>query len=150
MKTRSHNRLMVLIGALTLCVVMITGCIHGLRFDRNGRYFRCTLSKDFQPASIQTIGVYVFSNGEFIRPSILSPDLFSAEVTRDSRFYPDTSNTIPSQALAEALREELDGRGYSVKVEHGLGHSETITAGDCLANARANNYDAIFITYTGN
>lgn len=175
-----------LLGVLFLAALLILPGCSGLKWWQKDDYFQMTLDEDFDPMSVNTVGVFVFSEGEqesavrtsawtkadavdivenlislplaivtlgglgarglFDHLDMIDPDRYPPRVMNSATFRPDTVNSGPSLELANAIKEELEARGYNAKVVTELGHSGKITTEQCLAYAREHKQDAAFIT----
>src|SRR5207253_608713 len=69
------------------------------------------------------------------------------EVTPDATFSPDTSMAGPSLEFAKAVCKQLEEKGLSAKAVTELGHSNEITAQQCMTHAKAQGFDGAFIVY---
>jgi hypothetical protein len=128
--------------SLIIVLVLIGGCV-------SDKYFRTELDPEFVPESIDTVGVFVFSNGPTIHGSV-SAFYYPEEVTRSTTLFPDTTNTGPSLELAREIVKQLEARGYVAVMVEEMGHRNWVSVDQCIEHARNRGYGAAFVaSYTG-
>ncbi|MDP4219043.1 MAG: hypothetical protein Q8916_01660 [Bacteroidota bacterium] len=139
------------LSIFVLCTasLLLSSC-SGLFVGNKGDFFHTSLGDTSEVHQMKSVGVYVFSNGETrggVYNFLESTSVFPDEVQQGAKFYPDTANSGPSLELANAITKELLDRGYTAHASTNLPQGEKVTLEDCIADAKKQGYDGVFIAY---
>jgi len=134
---------------ISILLPLLSSC-SGLFVGTKGDFFHNSVGDTASAHLMKTVGVYVFSNGQTRGGTynfLESTSTFPSEVEPGAKFYPDTANSGPSLELANAITKELVDRGYTAHAAPTMPQSDKITVDDCIADAKKQGYDGIFIAY---